>query len=556
MRLPALPRFSGTVAGWLAVLVCIPLAVVIALGYRAEEDLARGEELLAARRAREAVDLLVTALRRDMHAVQNSVLPAWWEGAALDPADDLRDLAAGAFARYPYPESFFVWRAGDGGTSMPFFNRSERPPAWAQTGGERSPFPVVVGRSPDVSGTLLARIHADALVERRFSVFELTLGGRRYQVVARLFYRDAYRERLVGAVGFTVNLEWARRHYFPELAQEVARIGEGPPVSVVDDTGNLVAGPSFQGRSGDIVRRGFPVTFFDPLSAGVDPGAGRSYPSWEVQAVVGDDAVFRAAATARKRALATSALAVTVFVAGLLLTTRAASESERVAGMRSDFVSAVTHELKTPIATLRAIGETLAQGRVADPRARRDYAEMIVQESKRLTRLVDNLLAYARITDVTAIYAFEPVDLRMAAETALEGFAAQLDQAGFEVLLECPSDLPPVRADPTALALVLDNLVDNAMRYSGKSRWLAVRAGRDGPASIRLEVADRGVGIPADEVSQVTRRFYRGHQARSGGSGLGLAIVLRIVEDHGGRLSIQSRPGEGTTVGATFQVAE
>ncbi len=556
MRLPALPRFSGTLAGWLAVLVCIPLAVVIALGYRAEEDLAHGEELLAARRAREAVDLLITALRRDMHAVQNSVLPAWWEGAALDPADDLRDLAAGAFARYPYPESFFVWRAGDADTSMPFFNRSERPPAWAPAAPERVSFPVVVARAPEVSGTLLARIHTDARVERRLSVFELTLGDKRYQVVARLFYRDAYRERLAGAVGFTVNLEWARRHYFPELAQEVARIGEGPPVSVVDDTSNLVAGPSFSGRSGGIVRRGFPVTFFDPLAAGVDPGAGKSYPSWEVQAIVGDDAVFKAAAIARKRALATSALAATVFVAGLLLTARAASESERVAGMRSDFVSAVTHELKTPIATLRAIGETLAQGRVADPGARRDYAEMIVQESKRLTRLVDNLLAYARITDVTAIYAFEPVDLRVAAETALEGFAAQLDQAGFEVRLECPSDLPPVRADPTALALVLDNLVDNALRYSGTSRWLAVRAGRDGPASIRLEVVDRGVGIPADEVSQVTRRFYRGHQARSGGSGLGLAIVLRIVKDHGGRLSIESRPGEGTTVGVTFPVAE
>ena len=556
MRLPPLARFTGTVAGWLAVAICVPLVVVIALGYRAEEDWAHGEERLASRRASEAVDLLVTALRRDMQAVQNSVLPAWWEGAALDPADDIRDLAASAFARYPDPESFFVWRADAAEMPMPFFNRSERPPAWAQTAAERSSFPVVVARPSDVSRTLLARIHDDAAVERRFSVFELPLGGKPYQVVARLFYRDVYREHLVGVVGFTVNLEWARRHYFPEIAQEVARIGDGPPVSVVDDRGRQVAGPIGLPSRGALVRRGFPVTFFDPLTAGVDPGAGRSYPFWEVQAVVGDDAVFRATSIARKRALATSALAVTVFVAGLLLTARAASESERVAGMRSDFVSAVTHELKTPIATLRAIGETLARGRVAEPEARHDYAQMIVQESKRLTRLVDNLLAYARITDVTAIYAFESIDLRVAAEAALQGFAAQLTQAGFEVEVECPPDLPPVRADHTALALVLDNLVDNAMRYSGEARWLAVRMRRDGPASVRLEVADRGVGIPADELGQVTRRFYRGHQARSGGSGLGLAIVLRIVEDHGGRLSIESRPGEGTTVGVTLQVAE
>ena len=556
MRWPARPRFTGKVAGWLAAAVCVSLAVVIAFAYRAEEDWAHSEELLAARRAREAVDLLVTALSRDMHAVQNAVLPAWWEDMALEPADDVRDLAASAFARYPYPESFFAWRADGADVPMPFFNRFDRPPAWGLPASERNAFPVVVATAPGVSAALLERIHRDAKSERRFSVFELPLGGQRYQVVAKLFYRDAYREHLAGAVGFTVNLDWARQHYFPEIAAEVARIGNGLSAAMVDDNGRLVAGSLPKGVPGAIVRRAFPVTFFDALVAGVDVRAGRAYQAWEVQAAVGDDPVLQATAIARSRALVVSAIAAAVFVAGLLLTARAASEHERVAGMRSDFVSAVTHELKTPIATLRAIGETLVRGRVAEPAAQRDYAQLVVQESKRLTRLVDNLLAYSRITDVTELYAFEPTDLRIAVDEALAGFSAQLGEAGFDVLLEFAPDLPTVRADHTALGLVLDNLVDNAIRYSGESRWLAVRARRDGALTVRLEVADRGVGIPEDEIGQVTRRFYRGHRAPSGGSGLGLAIVSRIVADHTGQLSITSVAGEGTTAAVTLPVAE
>jgi signal transduction histidine kinase len=556
MRRLALPRLTGAVAGWLAAAVCVSVAVVIGIGYRAEQERRQSEELLAARRAREAVDLLATALSRDMHAVQNAVLPAWWEDMALDPSDDVRDLVASAFARYPYPESFFAWKADAADPSMTFFNRSDRPPSWSQPVAETNPFPVVIGRAPEVSRALLDRIRADGAAERRFSVFEVPLDGARYQVVARLYYGDAFRERLAGIVGFTVNVEWARLHYFPEIAREVAAIGNALPVAIVDARGRLVAGSATPGRDSPIVRRWFPVTFFDPLAAGVDPTADAVYQSWAVQAAVSDDTTLRATAKAGSRTLFAAAVAAVVLVAGLLLTARAASANERVAGMRSDFVSTVTHELKTPIATIRAIGETLVRGRVAEPAAQREYAEMVVQEAKRLTRLVDNLLAYARITDVTEVYAFEPIDLGAAAAAALESFGSQLGEAGFEVHVECPPDLPAARADRTALRLVLENLLDNAIRYSGDGRWLGVRARRAGEARVRLEVADRGVGIPPDEIGQVTRRFYRGRRSPSGGSGLGLAIVRRIVADHGGELSIESEPGTGTTVGVTLPVAE
>ena len=245
-------------------------------------------------------------------------------------------------------------------------------------------------------------------------------------------------------------------------------------------------------------------------------------------------------------------------------------ESERLTELRSEFVSTVTHELKTPIATIRAAGDTIVRGRITSAEGLREYAELVVQEAKRLGRLVDNLLAYARITDVTELYHFDAIDVRALVDDATQEFGAQLTADKFEVLIEIPPDLPSVWGDPAALRLVLRNLIDNAIRYSGQSRWLriAARSARRDRAS-HIAVSDRGIGIPEDEVDQVTRRFFRGRRTTAGsatpeiaaepggagtggsataGSGLGLAIVQRIIMDHSGTLNIRGNTPAGTTV--------
>jgi signal transduction histidine kinase len=256
-----------------------------------------------------------------------------------------------------------------------------------------------------------------------------------------------------------------------------------------------------------------------------------------------------------------------------VLTARAVRESERLTELRSEFVSTVTHELKTPIATIRAAGDTIVRGRITSAEGLRQYAELVVQEAKRLGRLVDNLLAYARITDVTELYHFDAIDVRALVDDAAQEFGAQLTTDKFDVVIEIPPDLPQVWGDPAALKLVLRNLIDNAIRYSGQSRWLRIAAdttaAADGPR-VAIAVSDRGIGIPEDELDQVTRRFFRGRRTTAGsatpevagpdagsggsataGSGLGLAIVQRIIEAHGGRVAAAS---EGAGLGSTFRV--
>src|SRR6185436_17809591 len=169
--------------------------------------------------------------------------------------------------------------------------------------------------------------------------------------------------------------------------------------------------------------------------------------------------------------------------------------------------------------------------------------------------LVDNLLALSRITDVTELYMFEPLAVDGLVDATLQSFGHQLAEAGFETHVEIPADLPPVRGDRTAMGLLLDNLVDNAIRYSSATKFLRVGAHRDN-GRVVLEVSDKGRGIPEDEVDLVTRKFFRGRHLNTDGSGLGLAIVKRIVDDHDGELGIFSKVNVGTTISVALPVSK
>lgn len=560
MRCPRLTRVRRGLTGWLAAGVCVSIALLTWFGYRAVAGWERSSAQLAERRASEVADLLATALSRDMRGVQNSVLASpYFDSVTLDPSHGIARLVATAFARYPYPESFFAWR----GPALPervlWFNRAERRPSWMPGDPAITRFPVAVGRAPEATAPLLARIREDAALGRHFSVFETRLGGQPYQVIVRLLYRDAYSEELDGAFGFTVNLNWVRLHYFPELTRQVARIGRSTGVAftlaVVDGHGALIAGaPEEVGRR-PTTRRSFPLTFFDPWIVALDVPADLPRDVWTVLVRMDNDPRLVSALGGANRTLILSAIAAGTLAFGLVLTARAARASATLAEIRSDFVATVTHELKTPIATIRAAGDTLVRRGVTGEEESREYGHLVVQEAKRLTRLVDNLLAYARVTDVAEHYAFEPLDLRAVVAGVRKEFQAQLVAGGFDVDVEMPADLPAALGDHAALRLALVNLVDNAIRYSGDHRWVGIAARQDDRA-VRLEVTDRGLGIPDEELAHVTRRFYRGRAAPSGGSGLGLAIVRRIIEAHGGTLAIRSCVGVGTTVSFTVRVAE
>ncbi|MGE0393916.1 MAG: sensor histidine kinase [Vicinamibacterales bacterium] len=537
---------------WLIAVSVAAIATLAWTSYSATNAWRLSASQLAARRAESSVSLLVTALTRDMRAVQTLVLAP---GAGERPAS-LTDRVARAFARYPYPEVFFAWRRDQAAAGMVFYARTDRPPVWLpepMTPGYES---LQMVSDAELGAGLLAHVAPGVTRSPETAFFDIARAGVRYQAVAQLVHADAHGDVLDAVFGFLVNLPWTRDHYFGQIVDQTRGIGGVDPATafrILDASGRVVVGPPPDGRQA--VRRTFPLLFFDPVLAATGTASPVTRDVWAAEAVVGDDPVLAAANQGAGQVALLAALAATALFAGFLLTVRAGRASADLARMRADFMLAITHELKTPIASIRALTETLASGRTDSAEMVRDYSRLAAQEAKRLGRLIENLLAHARITDVTQAYAFDAVGVDVLIDDTLADFSTQLEHGGFDVDVDLAADLPPVRVDRTAMRLALGNLVDNAVRYSGPSRLLEVHARREG-RSVVIDVSDRGVGIPPDEVQQVWTKFFRGRRAAAGGSGLGLAIAQRIVQDHNGSLSIPARPGPGTTVRIALPIVE
>jgi signal transduction histidine kinase len=540
-----------TPVAWLALALCAATGMLAWHDYTTTSAWQRSSGLLLERRADEALELLASAFSRDMHGAQASVL-AVLSGAELtdDGLHEMRSDAANAFPRYPYIESLFAWRRVPTSADVVFFNRAERRPAWATLRPQAAAFPVEVRERSPFSAEFVSRFEHEAARGSRTAVFQTAMEGDVYQVIARLLYGDEVGMKLNGVFGFTVNLSWVRQHYLPDMARQVAQIAgmaDELTVQVRDEDGRDLVAIGGTAVTGSVKSRQLPLLFADPLLSplGSPKTSHRSHFTIEVgiKADPGRQAAFL---SARRMALFTSG-AVLALGVGFLTTARAIRVQARLAELRSDFVSTVTHNLKAPITSIRILGETLARRTDHADSGVRKYGMMLVQETWQLARLVDNLLAYSRVTDVTEIYSFEPVALDQLVEKALGSFGARLVADKFDVNVEIPDDLPDIRADSTALGLVLINLIDNAIRYSGEEKWLRITASRQG-GDVAIAIADHGDGIPADELRHVQRKFYRGRRARSDGSGLGLAIAERVIRDHGGSWTLQSSVGQGTTV--------
>jgi signal transduction histidine kinase len=531
------------------------LGVLSWFGYRAIVEWRNSSLLVMERRTNEAADVVLQALLRDMRGAQQSVLTStqWIEFAPGHPSE-ASSMVAGAFALYPYPESFFIWQGEPDPARLLFFNRSDRRPAWSAGASDTRAFPVITERNPEIARELQTRIAPSVSRGRPLAAFEITNHTITYQVVAEITYRDAFHEKVLQTVGFIVNLDWVRSHYFGELTQQVAGIGGGAAagmkVNVADPAGHRVSGAAAAHGAALTVRRPFMLFFFDPLTVVPDTPLSGNH-RWQVEVAAANDKTLEDAVSGANRTLLIGGGAALVLIIGLGLTVRAERAAAELAELRSDFVSTVTHELKTPIATIRAAAETLSGGRLKGADMLQEYGQIVVVEAKRLTRLIENLLAYSRITDVADVYSFERQDLGELIEEVHQEFQAQLHESQCDLIVAMPAGLPAVRGDRLALRLLFNNLVDNALRYSETGRHLEICGVMEGERVI-VRVTDYGIGIPEDELKQITRKFVRGRRARPGGSGLGLAIASRIALDHGATLTIQSAVGKGTTVSVAF----
>lgn len=335
------------------------------------------------------------------------------------------------------------------------------------------------------------------------------------------------REGRLYYVVLMISIDYLFRELFPTALDPL--VGK-VLFAVIDDRDRVIYGTPV-GRPGRFLyEQAFPTTLYQ----------------WKLQLAPLESATLQVESIRRRRfelVLVAMTCAILIVGIGFLLYL---SESERRSNqMKSDFISNVSHELKTPLSLIRMFGELLGLGRAKSPERAREYADIITRESERLTRLIDNVLDFARMERGRSAYEFKLGRLDEVVERSLDVYRLRIEREGLELATKLDADLPPTMLDENAMTLVLLNLVENAVKYGrGQITVYLTRVGD----RLRLVVADQGPGIPLDEQKRIFDRFYRTRQARetrARGSGIGLSLVKHIAEAHGGSVTVESEPNQG-----------
>jgi signal transduction histidine kinase len=251
----------------------------------------------------------------------------------------------------------------------------------------------------------------------------------------------------------------------------------------------------------------------------------------------------------RRLLLSGFALLTLVLLSGSYFIMRSINRERTVARLQSEFVSAVSHEFRTPLTSLRQLSEMLSKGRIPTEDLRQKSYDVLSNESERLQRLVESLLDFGRIEARAFRYHYEDLDpVKLVADVTAE-FQEKAAAQGYRIELTLGRDYPLIRADREALSLALRNLLDNAVKYSPDCRTVWVQMARE-QGRLAIRVRDRGIGIPASEQKNIFKKFVRGSGSKTAhiqGTGIGLAMARHIVEAHDGEIRLESETGKGST---------
>jgi signal transduction histidine kinase len=247
-----------------------------------------------------------------------------------------------------------------------------------------------------------------------------------------------------------------------------------------------------------------------------------------------------------------------ILLFGLALTLRSVSHELEIVKLKSDFASTISHEFKSPLTSIRQLAEMLQTGRVPSETRRQQYYDVIVEQSERLSTLIDNVLDFSKMEEGRKVFEFERLDISGLLRETVSRVQHQMGHLGFQLQFRIPDRLPPAKVDRIAIAHVVTNLLDNAIKYSGEAKRAEIRAAAE-DGHLVIAVQDYGIGIAKGELKKIFERFHRGgdpHTRTVKGAGLGLTLVKQIVQAHHGSVHVQSEPGEGSTFTVRLPIAE
>ncbi len=334
------------------------------------------------------------------------------------------------------------------------------------------------------------------------------------------------------ALAFQFDKDYLLTEVFPrELA--AVELGKDITVGILDETDSLVYLQNDLQLSSYLVAENF-TQFLIPWKVALFDSTGKT--------------IEQLSARERHLYLGLFIGILAVMFMGIVILARAMIHESEISRMKSEFVSNVTHELKTPLSLIRMFGETLDSGIVTEEGKRREFYSIIRKESERLTHLIDNVLDYSRIDSGNKEYEFEETDLVEIIRHSLEAYKFHIRDMGFEIESKMPEEPVMIPIDKDAISQAFLNLLSNAVKYSEERKHIRVEIVRE-TNSVLISVRDQGVGIAREELKKIFDKFYRVPNdmvKKPRGSGLGLTLTRHIVEAHSGKIEVDSEPGRGS----------
>ncbi len=295
-----------------------------------------------------------------------------------------------------------------------------------------------------------------------------------------------------------------------------------------------------------------------PNSAYLATPLGEGFPLWQLALIPEGPDPWAALSGQRNSVYLRTGILMTASILMLsLVMATYLNRQMRLTQLKSDLIGTVSHELKTPLASMRLLVDTLAAGHYRDEQQVREYLQLIASENSRLSNLIENFLTFSRMERHKAAFDRTPLPAQEIVRAAVEAVGERLQAPDCRLELSVAPDLPFVTGDRDALVTVLINLLDNALKYSGADKWIRVHAFVSN-GSVCIDVEDNGIGFSRTTARRIFERFYQADRSLSrqtGGCGLGLSIVKFIVAEHGGVVTARSQPGKGSTFSVRLPAA-
>ncbi|MCK4432035.1 MAG: HAMP domain-containing histidine kinase, partial [Candidatus Aminicenantes bacterium] len=366
-----------------------------------------------------------------------------------------------------------------------------------------------------------------------------TIGQKEYLILAAAILSEQG-DKFLGLLGAKINNDYLLNH-------EINSVMEDFPFSQEASlTISTLTGQQLLGNRGLPAKRPTVTEYFK-----------NNFPPWRVEFFTGGMEDFGIVNIKKNFYFLTILTILVLLTFGTVLVVRTIAHEMEVLRIKSDFVSSVSHEFKTPITSIKVLIERLQQGKVKSSHKKKEYYSVISQDADKLSSLVRNILDFSKVEEGQKEYIFQETDVTHLIKDEIENFRRDI-YAGIKIESQISRNIPRLYVDRAAFSLALNNLLENAVKFSLGKKEIFVKVTKDAE-NIIIEIEDKGMGISSSDMDKIFDKFYQGKSAAQQsirGTGLGLTLVKHVMDAHEGKVLVKSKIGQGSTFSLVFPIGK